>query len=72
MHVARDINDYARLIIEKDNRYLYRARNKRPIWHWSSYDAWFDKFHRAGMTAAVARKFGGTVRSFNPITGEIT
>lgn len=63
---------YSRLIVEKDRRYLYRAKNKTAVWHWSSYDAWYDSFKRPGAALAVARKFGGIVRKFNPITGEIT
>ena len=67
-----DLRAYNRRIIEKDRRYLTRAENGQPVWHWSPYHAWWDAENGGRFVTAVARKVGGTVRVFNPITGSVT
>lgn len=66
-----DLTAYDRRIIEKDRRYLTGAENGKPVWHWSQYHAWWDQENGGRFVAAVARKVGGQVRTFNPITGAI-
>lgn len=66
-----DMSKYDRLIIEKDRRYLTGVKDLRPQWHWSPYHAWWDKHGRRETTKGIARKLGGRVRRFNPITGEV-
>ena len=65
-----DLSKYDRPIIEKDRRYLYCVHDLRPEWHWSPYHAWWDR-RRNGSARMVAKKLGGKVRIFNPITGDI-
>lgn len=66
-----DLTAYERRIIEKDRRYLWGAKNKEPVWHWSPYHAWWDEEHSGRYVAEVAKEVRGTVRIFNPITGTI-
>lgn len=68
-----DINlkAYERRIIEKDGQFLKRAENRRPVWYWSAYDAWWDQENGGRYVAEVAEAVGGRVRVFNPITGAI-
>ena len=66
-----NLRDYDRKIIEKDRRYLFKAENGEPVWHWSLYHAWWDEEHGGQYVPEVAKQVGGTVRTFNPITGEI-
>ncbi|MBQ1364241.1 MAG: hypothetical protein IIY60_00375 [Clostridia bacterium] len=67
-----DVNmrKYDRAIIEKDRRYLFCVKNGEPSWHWSLYQAWWDRGNGENARK-VARIIGGVVRIFNPITGEV-
>lgn len=60
-----------RRIIEKDRRYLWGAKDGAPVWVPSPYDAWWDKENSGANVLMVAKEIGGTVRTFNPLTGEI-
>ena len=65
-----NIKAFDRKIVEKDRRYISRAYAGQPEYHWSLYSAWWDP--KGGENARlVARKIGGTVRTFNPITGDV-
>ena len=66
-----DLRQYDRRIVEKDRRYLTGAKNGEPVWYWSPYHAWYDAENGGRFVPEIARKVGGTVRTFNPITGEI-
>ena len=66
-----NINDYNRMIIEKNRQYLYCVKDNNLVWHWSPWHAWHDELKRTWITKTIARKIGGNVRKFNPITGEI-
>lgn len=60
-----------RRIIEKDRRYLWGAKDGAPVWVPSPYDAWWDQENSGANVLMVAKEIGGTVRTFNPLTGEI-
>ena len=62
---------YERRIIEKDRRYLWGAKNGAPVWVPSPYDAWWDQENSGANVLMVAKEIGGTVRTFNPLTGEL-
>jgi len=69
--MTADVNAYDRMIIEKNRQYLYCVKDNNLVWHWSPWHAWYDELKRTGITKTIARKIGGNVRKFNPITGEI-
>lgn len=69
--MTADVNAYDRMIIEKNRQYLYCVKDNNPVWHWSPWHAWHDELNRTEITKTIARKIGGKVRKFNPITGEI-
>ena len=60
-----------RRIIEKDRRYLWGAKDGAPVWVPSPYDAWWDQENSGANVLMVAKETGGTVRTFNPLTGEL-
>lgn len=60
-----------RRIIEKDRRYLWGAKDGAPVWVPSPYDAWWDQENSGANVLMVAKEIGGTVRTFNPLTGEL-
>lgn len=66
-----DLTTYERRIIEKDRRYLWGAKGGAPVWVPSPYDAWWDQENSGANVLMVAKEIGGTVRTFNPLTGEI-
>ena len=67
---AIDVTDYDRVIIEKDRRYLACIKDGLPVWHWSTYQAWWDPYG-GKFAKEVARKLDARIRTFNPITGDI-
>ena len=66
-----DLSQYDRRIIEKDRRYLWGAKNGAQVWVPSPYDAWWDQENSGANVLMVAKEIGGTVRTFNPLTGEL-
>lgn len=66
-----DLRTYNRRIVEKDKRYLTHAERGRPAWHWSPYHAWWDAENGGQFVPEIAKKVGGKVRTFNPVTGVI-
>ena len=66
-----DPRTYERRIIEKDRRYLWGAKDGGPVWVPSPYDAWWDQENDGANVLIVAKEVGGTVRTFNPLSGEL-
>lgn len=65
-----DLSEYERKIVQKGRLYLYCAGGDGSLqWTNSKYDAWSSK--RRDKAVMVAKKVGGRVRTFNPITGDI-
>lgn len=66
-----DLRTFNRRIIEKDRRYLWGAKDGAPVWVPSQYDAWWDQENSGANVLMVAKEISGTVRTFNPLTGEL-
>ena len=65
-----DLNEYERKIVQKGRLYLYCAGGDGSLQLTNSkYDAWRNR--HAEKARMVAKKVGGRVRTFNPITGDV-
>ena len=64
-----DLRDYEEFVVRKGRLYMFSVTDGYLRWTNSPYDAWRHK--RRDKARMVAKRIGGRVCAFNPVTGEV-